>query len=106
MSRRVRNPFYLLLGVVGFLFTITAMSYCMAVLRGVRPETAATRGSHPVEKLIDRHGTAILAGELILLAIATVGAVAVDHVEGERQRARKSAARAAAAEPSAGAGDP
>jgi hypothetical protein len=42
---------------------------------------------------MDRHGTAILAGELLVLAIATVGAVAVDHVAGERERAAREAAR-------------
>jgi hypothetical protein len=77
MSRR-RNPFYPLLGLVGILFTVTAMSYCMAVLRGVRPETAA-RAKAGIEHLMDRHGTTILVGELLVLAIATVGAVAVDH---------------------------
>jgi hypothetical protein len=93
MSRRRRNPFYLLLGIVGFLFTITAMSYCVAVLRGVRPDRAAATRAHPVQRLMDRHGTAILAGELVVLAIATVGAVAVDHVAGERERAAREAAR-------------
>lgn len=97
MSRRRRNPFYLLLGVVGFLFTITAMSYCMAVLRGVRPDRAAATRAHPVQQLMDRHGTAILAGELLVLAIATVGAVAVDHVAGERERTAREAARREAA---------
>lgn len=93
MSRRRRNPFYLLLGIVGFLFTITAMSYCMAVLRGVRPDRAAATRAHPVQQLMDRHGTAILVGELVVLAIATVGAVAVDHVAGERDRAAREADR-------------
>lgn len=97
MSRRRRNPFYLLLGIVGFLFTITAMSYCMAVLRGVRPDRAAATRAHPVQQLMDRHGTAILAGELLVLAVATVGAVAVDHMAGERERAAREAARREAA---------
>ena len=88
MARRRRNPFYALLGVAGFAFTITAASFCVTVLRGVRPETAAVQGAHPVERLIDRHGAAILAAELVVLAIATVGAVGLDHVEGERLRAR------------------
>jgi hypothetical protein len=100
MSRRRRNPFYLLLGIVGFLFTITAMSYCMAVLRGVRPDRAAATRAHPVQQLMDRHGTAILVGELLVLAIATVGAVAVDHMAGGRERAARAADRR---EPASGA---
>ena len=93
MARRRRNPFYALLGVAGFAFTITAVSSCLTVLRGVRPETAAARGSHFLERLLDRHGTAILVGELLVLAVATAGAVAVDHVDGERQRATRAAGR-------------
>jgi hypothetical protein len=86
------NPFYVVLGVVGFLFTVTASSYCLSVLRGVRPETATAAAPHPLERLMDRHGTALLAGELAVLAIATFGAVAVDHFAGERLRRQRSAA--------------
>jgi len=103
MARRRRNPFYALLGLVGFAFTITAVCSCLGVLRGVRPETVAVRGTHPIEWLLDRHGTSILVGELVILAIATVGAVAVDHVDGERERlARDTAHGRPEAPPSAG----
>jgi hypothetical protein len=89
MARRPFNPFYLLLGLAGVAFTITAASSCVAVLRGVRPEAArAPRGAF--DRLLDRHGTAILAGELLVLAIATVGAVATDHAAGRRDAARRS----------------
>ena len=96
MSRPRRNLFYPLLGVVGFAFTITAASFCVSVLRGVRPETSREE-PHPLQQLMDRHGTSILVGELIMLAIATVGAVGLDHVEGERIRAAREAERRAAA---------
>jgi hypothetical protein len=79
MRKPRRNPFYLVLGLVGFLFAITACAYCISVLRGVRPETARAAAVHPFEKLMDRHGTALLAGQLVVLAIATVGAVALDE---------------------------
>jgi hypothetical protein len=103
MARRRRNPFYVLLGIVGVVFTLTAVSSCLTVLRGVRPETAAGRGTHPLDRLLDRHGTALLAAELVVLAIATVGAVAVDHADGERERAARAAARGRAeAAPPAG----
>ena len=85
MPRPRPNPFYAILGVVGFVFTITATSYCLFVLRGVRPESLST-APHALERLMDRHGVTLLAGQLAVLAIATVGAVAVDHFEGERQR--------------------
>jgi uncharacterized membrane protein len=93
MPRPRRNPFYVVLGVVGFVFTITATSYCVSVLRGVRPALPDAEPS-AFEALMDRHGTALLTGELVILAIATVGAVGLDHVEGERQRAARAAERA------------
>lgn len=92
MARPRRNLFYPLLGIVGFLFTITAASYCVSVLRGIRPEPVA-REPHALQWLMDRHGTSILVGELAVLAIATVGAVGLDHVEGERLRAEARADR-------------
>lgn len=91
MPRPRRNPFYVVLGLIGFLFTITASSYCLSVLRGLRPETAANGSEHALEGIMDRHGTAILTGELIVLAIATVGAVAVDHADGRRELAARRA---------------
>jgi len=108
MRKQPTNPFYIVLGIVGFLFTITAASYCMSVLRGIRPEPTAAQRNHPLEQLMDRHGTSLLAGQLIVLAIATVGAVAVDHFAGERQRREREAEqadrRAADAEAPAGEG--
>lgn len=93
MPRPPRNPFYAILGIVGFLFAITATSYCLSVLRGIRPQSQAA-APHALERLMDRHGTALLAGELAVLAVATFGAVAVDHIAGERARkAREAAAR-------------
>lgn len=94
MPRRRRNPFYAVLGIVGFAFTITAMSYCLAVLRLVRPATVVSAaGVHPLHALMDRHGAGILAAELLLLAVATIGAVWLDHVEGERILAARRAER-------------
>jgi len=99
MARPRTNPFYVVLGLVGFLFTITASSYCVFVLRGVRPGRAEAAAPHALERLMDRHGTSLLAGQLIVLAIATVGAVAVDHLEGERIRRERAASRGGGAEP-------
>ena len=102
MPRRRRNPFYAMLGTVGCLFAITATSYSLAVLQGVRPPLeAAAAGIHPLHALMDRHGAGILAAELLLLAAATVGAIWMDHVEGERIRAAR---RRAADERRAGTG--
>jgi hypothetical protein len=94
MPRPPRNPFYVVLGVAGFAFTITAAAFCVSVLRGIRPETRSGSGSHPMERLLDLHGTTILTAELVILAIATVGAVWLDHVAGERMRRERDTERA------------
>jgi hypothetical protein len=79
MARARRNLFYPMLGIVGFLFTITAASFCVSVLRGIRPETA-DREPHALQRLMDRHGTTLLVIEIALLAVGTFGAIAVDEL--------------------------
>ena len=79
MRQHIKNPFYIVLGIIGFTFTITAASYCLSVLRGIRPQETLSEKSHPLEEIMDVYGTSLLAGQLIILAIATVGAVAVDQ---------------------------
>lgn len=96
MPRPPRNPFYAVLGVVGFAFTITAAASCVAVLRGVRP-TAATGGSHVLDAFLARYGTSLLVGEIFVLAVATVGAIWLDHVAGEKVRRDRAARDSAAA---------
>lgn len=98
MPRPARNPFYAVLGIVGFLFTITAAAYCISVLRGIRPETARSGGGHALERLMDDHGTTILVAEIAVLAVSTVGAIWLDHLEGERIRRRRAAERVAASD--------
>jgi hypothetical protein len=86
MPRSRINPFNAVLGLVGFLFTITASSYCLFVLRGIRPESATAAAPHALEQLMNEYGVSLLIGELAVLAVATIGAVAVDHVDGLRIR--------------------
>jgi multisubunit Na+/H+ antiporter MnhB subunit len=93
MPRPPRNPFYAVLGIVGFAFTITAAASCVTVLRGVRP-ASATGGTHVLDVLLARYGTQLLVGEIAVLAVATVAAIWLDHVAGEkarRERARREA---------------
>jgi hypothetical protein len=88
MRRPFRNPFTLLLGATGVLFTVTAASYCLAVLRqtrGLDPD----QPPHPLQALMDLHGTSILVGQLALLAVATFGSIALDHAEGVRIRRQR-----------------
>jgi len=97
MLRPSANPFYFIVGLGGFLFTITASSYCLFVLRGVRSESASTAAPHALELIMDRYGTSLLTGQIIVLALATVGAVAVDHFNGERIRRERANATQQAA---------
>ncbi|MEI6256660.1 MAG: hypothetical protein WCQ77_08450 [Planctomycetota bacterium] len=90
MPRPRPNPFYALLGIVGFLFTVTASSYCLFVLRGIRPESLA-EAPHMFEHLMNRYGLTLLIGELGVLAVATFGAIAIDHFEGERLQRQRAA---------------
>ena len=88
MRRKQANPFYVLLGIGGFLFTITACMYCLSVLRGIRPSDP-TMPPHALETLMDEYGTTLLIIEIIVLAVATFRAVAVDHFDGVRQRKKQ-----------------
>jgi hypothetical protein len=101
MPRPPRNPFYAVLGIVGFAFTITAAASCVSVLRGVRPVTA-TGGTHVLDVFLNRYGTSLLVGEIAILALATVAAIWLDHAAGEKVR-RERAAREAAADSGADA---
>jgi multisubunit Na+/H+ antiporter MnhB subunit len=104
MPRPPRNPFYAVLGIVGFAFTVTAAASCVTVLRGVRP-VDATGGSHLLDALMARYGTSLLVGEIAVLAVATVGAIWLDNLAGEKVR-RERAARQAAEPAAAGADEP
>ena len=75
MPRPRRNPFDLVLGLVGFLFVVTAASYCVTVLRGVRP--AGDVAPHPLDRFMADHGTTALVVELVLLAVAPSPSLAV-----------------------------
>ena len=97
------NPFSVLLGIVGIAFTLTASSFCLFVLRGVRPETA--RGAtQPFEILMEKWGTTALVVELALLAIATFGSIAFDEmrhreVRGSMRKEREGGDRAGGRSP-------
>jgi hypothetical protein len=51
----------------------------------VRRETAGAAKT-PLETFMDRHGTTLLGGQLAVLAVATVGAVALDEYRGRNNK--------------------
>ena len=80
-KRSAVNPFYLLLILLGIAFAITACAYSVMTLKAVRPQPAAadSAGGAAMLEFLDRHGGELMAGELALLAVATVGAIATDR---------------------------
>jgi hypothetical protein len=84
--RSAANPFYALVAVAGVLFFITACSYGLMTLRadhqGRVLESRDTQGS--LLDLVEFHGVKLLAGELLLLATATVAAVSLDQFRSRR----------------------
>lgn len=75
------NPFYVLLVVVGAAFAVTACAYGVTTMRALRPTRAAAEAPPPRSSLTDflnEHGETLLVGELLLLAVATIGAISTD----------------------------
>jgi hypothetical protein len=75
----IANPFYALLVLVGIAFVITACAYGVMTLRAVAPHAhAADGGNHPLLKFLQTHGSQLLLGEIVVLAIATFAAMGTD----------------------------
>ena len=81
MSRKhsAFNPFYALLVVLGIAFAVTACAYSVMTLRAVRPPPDDETNGSPLLEFLDKHGASLMAGELALLAAASVGAIATDR---------------------------
>lgn len=85
------NPFYAMLVIAGVAFTITACAYALLMVRATRPDSAVAAGSNPVEeegalmRLLDEHGMEIMGVEVLILAMATVGAIGLDQWRGSRE---------------------
>jgi hypothetical protein len=108
--KRSTNPFYVLLVAAGIAFALTACAYSVMTLKAVRPPEAqapsagggrdrATKQVRPSRPLgyqaptaggaallvfLDEHGAGLMAGELALLALATVAAIGTDRYWGRR----------------------
>jgi len=73
------NPFYGLLILAGVAFCITACAYGVMVFLETQP-SAADRGAagHPLLEFLARHGVKLLTVELVVLGVATFGAIGTD----------------------------
>jgi hypothetical protein len=82
MARKKRtNPFYVLLLLVGVAFCVTTCAYGVMTFRGASSSSAARtqEESHPLMQWLDDYGVWLLAGELCVLGLATVGVIASDR---------------------------
>ncbi len=74
------NPFYVLLVVAGVAFCVSACAYGVTAMRDLRalPTPAALQPAHALTAWFRVHGAKLLAAELLVLGIGTVGAIATD----------------------------
>ena len=78
-KRPAFNPFYSLLVVLGIVFALTACAYSVMTLRAVRPPQDEPAGGGALLEFLDKRGAQLMAAELALLAVASVGAIATDR---------------------------
>jgi hypothetical protein len=77
------NPFYALLVIAGVAFTITACAYALLMVRATRPESSPFEEG-ALMKLLDDRGMEIMGVEVLILALATAGAIGLDQWRGNR----------------------
>jgi len=84
------NPFYVASGILGVAFTLTACAYGVLMLQANRGmmRSDSLGQEHPLLSLLNTHGVAILAIEVLLLGIASIAAIVLDHYRGRRSIAR------------------
>ena len=83
MKTKIKNPFYVLLVLVGIAFVITASAYSVMAVRGTdRSESALPQAG--LLGFMDRHGDWLLIVEVLLLGLLTVAAMGMDEI-GTRQ---------------------
>lgn len=76
---KFKNPFFILLLLVAVLFSVTACSYCVMILKR-SAEAAIDEASEAgrLVDLLDAYGAYALAGLVVALAIFTFAAMATD----------------------------
>lgn len=75
-----KNPFYALLIPVGLLFVVTGFAYGYMAFQAVNTgvEGATVHADHPLFLWLKKYGDWAILGELAVLAVLTVGAIATD----------------------------
>ena len=79
INRPFRNPFFLLLLLVGITFSITACAYGVMTVRGLhRALDQPDQPAHQLMQWMDQHGFWALMIQLGLLAVCTFAAIGTD----------------------------
>ena len=88
------NPFYILLVIVGIAFVLTACCYGVMAFKQRDPYqlSADARSGQALIELVDEHGAKLLLVELLILTVATVGAISTDQYWSKRAAGRKDSA--------------
>jgi hypothetical protein len=99
----VVNPFYVVLVLAGTVFCVTACAYGVMAFRDLKGGHAAVDAdSGGLMEFLDQHGAKLLAAEVAVLALATVGAMWTDSFWTRRAAEQRSAERNISGSPSAG----
>lgn len=90
-SRRIANPFYVVLVLASIAFTITACAYGVMTVRALKPDPAAAASEHEDGLLdfLNRHGAPLLFVELAVLGISAVLAMSTEQYWSNRNAATK-----------------
>ena len=81
-NKKPLNPFYAVVIAAGITFCLTAACYLVLLLRTQRvdPRERFPSGSeHGLLAFVDRYGDRLFIGELLILGVATVGAITTDQ---------------------------
>jgi hypothetical protein len=94
-TKKPMNPFYVVLVLTGIAFVLTAVPYGILLFRSQHrdPRSPATaRSEHGLLAFVDRYGNRLFLGEIVILGVATVGAITTDQYWMRRAFARRAAA--------------
>lgn len=78
--KKIVNPFYVLVVIVGIAFTVTACAYGVMTVRGLRPELSADGSGESLMTFLDQHGFRLMLIELGALAVFSVAAMITDSL--------------------------
>lgn len=89
-KKELINPFYVLLVVAGIVFAVTACAYGVMAFHAVRSASSSVdpATANRFLSFMSEHGDILLGGELLVLAVATVGAIGTDRYWSEWQTRR------------------